>query len=338
MKKIIFGFCLVIAFASIIVWLNRPKNVPQITTASLQHKNIIATVKSKGRIQSNEEYNIIAKTEMNILSVPVKEGQWVQPGKYLVIMDDAFALQKLMEASQNIKLRQIELTKAKEMWDTKKILVQAQTISITELKEAQNQVLWAETQLAIANIQEKSARLAYENLKIIAPANAQVAVINVKPGAMVASGTQLMQLINPNQLKVEVSVNEFDAAHIKVGQRVLITLPTQENLKIKAQVSQIQPILEKIGESYVSKVTILLPPCLTALKPGNQVDVSIITGEVIQALSLPLNAVNFENGQYSIKVYTPTGIENRIIQVGLQDAANIEVKKGLSLSEKVVMP
>ena len=196
----------------------------------------------------------------------------------------------------------------------------------------------AQSQVDIAKAQLESADIGLENQSYIATERHQVTQIAIEKGAVIAPNTVLMQLADPHYLKVEIRVKEFDAPWVKVGQIAWVTLPTNKQISIKSKVTHIQPILEKIGETYAMKAVVEFTATQnTFLKPGNQVNVQIITGFATNVWTIPQKGVQFENGLYFVTIQTPQGSQKVQVQVGLQNATDIEIKSGLNPQQKVLL-
>ena len=75
------------------------------------------------------------------------------------------------------------------------------------------------------------------------------------------------------------------------------------------------------------------------LRAGYSANAEIILDARSQVLALPESAVKFEGGK--AVVYVQTGdkdantFERRVVQTGLSDGVNIEIRSGLRIGEKV---
>ncbi|NDC82319.1 efflux RND transporter periplasmic adaptor subunit [bacterium] len=316
------------------LWLQK-KSVAPTQTVCITKQSITAFIVEKGRIQSDSERTITAKSVGIVKEILVREGDWVNAGRPLVVMDTSLSLQKLKEAQSNQQITGLEQTKASENVRLQQLLFVSGAASKADVDNAEHQFKLAKTNHEISLAKTEMARTEFNHQQYIADKRLQIAKISVEEGSVVSPETVLMQLIDPTHLKVDIRVKEFDAPSIKLGQIAWITAANSRQ-RLSGKVARIQPILEKIGDTYSMKVTICISSQNINLKPGSQVDVRIITGESAHVWALPLSAVLYENGGYKVKVNTKSGKPYfKSIEVGLQDINFIEVTHGLSPNDQV---
>ena len=303
----------------------------------LIRRSLSVSVTERGRIESRNDYTVLGKTESRILSVPVQEGQWVEAGSSLIVTDTSESEQKWREATSDLQARDIDYRRNDELLKNKKILFEAGTISKEEWIEAQKLADISEAQKNSAKARAQFVKINFLNHLYTAPQRFLVAKVGAEKGAVIMPGNFLIKLIDPFQLKIDIFVSEFEAAKLKVGQVGWVTLPSQKSVRIQSRVTHIQPILEKIGETYALKVTVEFNVTDNALiKPGNQAEVHIMTETVSQAWTLPAKVLNYENDRCFVQIKTPKGSRNQTVEVGVQDGDYVEIKRGLAPSDRVL--
>ena len=339
MKKSVYVFLCVLIVALIGFAFFKKNTIAPSRSVTLVRKNLIASVIEKGRVQSFHTFLIVAKSEARVMSIPVKEGQWVKRGDSLLFLDSSFAIQKLNESKGQFLSKTVELNRCVDALRHKQVLFDAGAVSRAEFNEARRQLEFSKAQLSIAEAQLATARLVLQTLIYTAPDRLQVTQVAIEKGAVISPGMSLLQLVDPYHLKVEVRVEEFDSAAVKVGQVAWVTLASNKQFRIPSIVSHVQPILEKIGETYSMKAVVEFVVTQNVwVKPGSQVDVEIITGTASQAWTLPLTAVLFEGGHYFVQIQTSQGIHKKEVNVGLQTAHDIEIISGLLPHQRVLLP
>ncbi len=187
---------------------------------------------------------------------------------------------------------------------------------------------------------------------IYAPFDGQIAGIDVEKGDSVSTGTTIATLVT-KQMVAEVSLNEVDAAKVKVGQKATLTLDAIEGLEVTGQVAEVNTVgtVSQGVVSYIIKIT--LDTQDDRVKPGMSVSVAIITDmkqNILMALS---SAVKSQNGNYYVEVFdqiqnsnsdngqtqTITSLispKQKSVEIGISNDTYIEITNGLSEGDYVV--
>jgi len=141
-----------------------------------------------------------------------------------------------------------------------------------------------------------TARQKLSDYSIRAPFDGTIATLNIKKGDQ-ASGT-IATLIT-KQIIAEISLNEVDAAKIKVDQEATLTFDAIENLTIKGKVLSIDTI-GTVSQGVVTyNVKISFDVQDESVKPGMSVSATITTASKNDTLLVPISAVkSFGNQKY----------------------------------------
>lgn len=152
-----------------------------------------------------------------------------------------------------------------------------------------------------------------------------------------------------NQKVAQLSLNEIDAAKIKVGQKATLTFDAIDTLSLTGTVSEIDPVgtVSQGVVSYTAKITFDTQD--DRIKPGMTVNATIQTDVHADVLSVPSSAVKTSNGVSRVQVFNPAIIdsgatgtvsvtlpEQVTVTVGLSDGTNIEILSGLTEGQQVV--
>lgn len=187
---------------------------------------------------------------------------------------------------------------------------------------------------------------------ITAPIAGTIASVGVKQYDQASSGTTIATLVT-NTEEVDVSVNEIDAASLKVGQKATVTFDALPNVSIAGTVSQVG-IVGTVSQGVVSyTATISLDTNNPDVKPGMSATADIITNSAT-GLVVPASAITTSGGRSFVLAFQPpidaatisaagsSGITSdtaptRIpVEVGLSDDTNTIITSGLSSGEQIV--
>ncbi|GIW67675.1 MAG: hypothetical protein KatS3mg096_543 [Candidatus Parcubacteria bacterium] len=185
---------------------------------------------------------------------------------------------------------------------------------------------------------------------IYAPISGIMQDVNVKTNDSVSSNSVLAKLLS-NEKTIEVSLNEIDAAEVKVGQDAIITFDALPELELKGKVFYISPVgeVEQGVVNYLVKVSL---EDNSEVKIGMTANVEIITQSKENVLIIPNSAIkNFESRNYvevpddkenlreihdrPIKLTYP--LKRVFIQKGISDSNNTEVIEGLKEGDIIVV-
>jgi HlyD family secretion protein len=228
--------------------------------------------------------------------------------------------------------------------------VTAATASLQELQAGADPLDIQSSQLSVQKSQN-ALSVAEQNLADTvarAPFSGTVAELSVQQYQTIGNGTAVATMVSDNQ-SVDISVNEVDAAKLKVGQKATITFDALPDISIAGTVSSVNTIgtVSSGVVSYAAVVTFDTPN--TDVKPGMSATTDIITGSET-GIVIPSSAVKTTNGRSQVNTFNPplanssssSGATSTVaptpvpVTTGLSDNTNIVVETGLTSGEQVV--
>lgn len=151
---------------------------------------------------------------------------------------------------------------------------------------------------------EENLKTAKENLlkcSIKAPFDGIISEVKVKKGDSVSPNTVLATLISKQKI-AQISLNEIDAAKVKIGQKATLTFDAIPDLTLTGKVSEID-IAGSISQGVVSfGVKIALDTDDERVKPGMSVTANIIVDSKLDILVVPSSAVKSQEGIYYVEL------------------------------------
>lgn len=171
---------------------------------------------------------------------------------------------------------------------------------------------------------------------IKSPLNGIITQKNNVAGEFVGAGTAIASVVDINTLKIDVYVNENEVLFIQLNQSAKIYSSVAPDTSLVGKVTYISPNADK-NFNYKVEVQVKNKGNKRILRPGNYVNVHFHPTEERKTLQIPKNAL--VNGVKDAYVYVENGdrAEKRIIKVGQENGAYIEVLKGLKQGEKVIV-
>lgn len=187
------------------------------------------------------------------------------------------------------------------------------------------------------------------NYTIIAPFDGTIAAVNVKKGDI--AGSSAVASIITDQKIAQISLNEVDAAKVKVGEKVTLSFDAINGLEITGEVAEVDT-LGTVSQGVVTyTVKINFDTQDERVKPGMSVNANIITGLKQDVLIVPNSAVKSSGGTSYVEIFanalpgstsaqgatSATPPLQQVIEVGESNDTSTEITSGLKEGDFVVI-
>jgi HlyD family secretion protein len=244
----------------------------------------------------------------------------------------------LINQTKAIKTAQDDIETAEDAVKTaEENLTDAQVAFNEKIAPADNVALAsAKASLLSAQASLQSALNSYNNNNLKAPFAGIVAVLNNKKGDQVTAATIVATIITKQQLAT-VSVNEVDAAKIKVGQKATLTFDAIEELSLTGQVVEVGT-LGTTSQGVVSyTVKISFDTQDERVKPSMSISTDIIIDVKTDVSAVPSSAIKTNgNGKYVQMLDANGQPQNLPVEVGISNDTMTEIISGINDGEKIV--
>jgi RND family efflux transporter MFP subunit len=211
---------------------------------------------------------------------------------------------------------------------------------------AQPQVAAARAALAAAEARARQARAQLHDVVLTAPSGGSLVLQDVKVGDVVAPGTVVARIVDPNRTWVETQIDERDVAGVHLGMAVRVTSDTWPDLTLDGRLVRMQgeAVLKRRGvtsagreEDRVFKGRVEVQDPQHKLRPGMSVYAQIVTEKVKDVLLVPREAVVPEGAEW-----IAWGIRNgravkQKVTLGARDPRRVQVTSGLAEGDEVVI-
>lgn len=226
---------------------------------------------------------------------------------------------------------------------TKNSITTAQR-TLDDVQEGADSIDVRSSELSIRQKQE-----ALDDYSVRAPFDGSIASVTAKIGENVSNGASIATLVTKQKI-AELSLNEVDAAQIKVGNKATITFDAIDGLSLTGSVAEVGGIgtVTQGVVSYAVKITFDSQD--ERIKPGMTVNAAIQIAVRQEVLVVPSSAVKTKNGVSYVQVFTPalstenstqgvissTPPEQVEVTVGISDDTNVEILSGLQEGQQIV--
>jgi HlyD family secretion protein len=225
----------------------------------------------------------------------------------------------------------------------------AAQIAVDELKQQEIQIKLKEQAVIMAQSQLQSDQLALDTQKqqlayttVTSPLDGVVSELKVRQGTIVASGTDafnggtpVLTICDLSRVFVVAKVDESDIGIVDVGQDARIQVSAYPERTFSGKVIRKAPKGVVNANIVTFEVTIeVLDKDKSLLLPEMTGNTTIVQAHKEKVLALPPTAIRFEKDKATVKMADGS---TRQIEVGLRSTDSVEIIKGLSLNDRVVV-
>ncbi|QMU74474.1 efflux RND transporter periplasmic adaptor subunit [Streptacidiphilus sp. PB12-B1b] len=312
------------------------------TTYTVAKGMVLATVSGTGALYSPSDAGVNFTTGGTLTEVDVKPGQQVTKGQVLAKVDPTSADETLTADQAALTAAQASLDQVEDPTSTGA----AATPSASQLTQAEAQVTSAQNAVT-------AAQAAVAGTVLTAPIAGTVNSVSGSVGGTVSGGgastasssgsapTGFVVITNPAGMEVTADFAEADALKLKAGQGATVTLNASgEELNAKVLSVSSLPVSSSSGLSSSGTVEYAALLSVTSdtsnLRTGLSASVSVLTGEVDNALYLPTAALT---GTGTTRLATVVGADgtttSKSVTVGLAGDSDVQILSGLTEGQKV---
>lgn len=258
--------------------------------------------------------------------------------------DEANAWIKVLNARQALEDVQTspdeeELAAARLKVQELDVALQQAKLNLVEAREALTDAdtLQAELSLQQAQLKLASAQEALSGVTLAAPIAGTVVEVNAEVGEKVSG--PVVVLANLSEPVVQFWVEESDLGSVAEGNRVNIVFEALPDLVYEGAITRIDPLLVTVGNTSAVQLWASIDTAahpVTLLGDMNA-EVEVVAGEARNAVLVPVQALReLSEDQYAVFVVQEGGeLEMRMVEVGLKDYVNAEIRSGLRPGEVV---
>ncbi len=297
---------------------------PQVVVAEARTERVVESLSRVADIEANEMVEIKSEVDGVVQDIRFQEGQKVQKGDLLVVLDETKLAATLAQAEANFKLSEANFERSKQLFADKLISTQEfdQNAAVFQANQAN---------LDLVRRQLKDAR-------IYAPFEGVVSSRQVSPGQIISKNTIITWLIDSDPVKVEFHVPEKFLGQVKEKQLIEIEVEAFPNEKFTGEVFFVSPYVDSTNRTALIKAYIPNPK--STLKPGMfaNLDLTLVVRE--RSTVIPEAAVTqiLTNSQAMVIAVDPNGTaQMRKIKIGVRLVGGVEVLEGLQPGEKVIV-
>lgn len=325
-KKLSIGLLVIIG---LILFFLLPKNSSNIETQKIEKQNIVQSVTTSGKIESETTVKLSFLAPGKLVYIGAKKGDFVKSGQTIASLDTR-SVQKNLE--NNLRDYSKQRNTFDDTLENYQNRTPAQAINDDMKRILQNNQY--DLEKAIISVELQS--LAKEQSYLVSPIDGVITDSGAEvPGINIAV-TNSYQIADPDHVKFVIEVDESDIGKVRMGMPVKVTLESFPDDPINLTVSNIDFTSHTSSNGgNVFDVEAQIPDNAEyKYRIGMTGDAEIITSEKKNVLTVPLGSivddkfVYIRNGQY---------FEKRKVVLGVQNDTDKEAIVGVHAGDEVAI-
>ena len=253
---------------------------PKVQAATATQAEFTEGVDTVSTLEATNRVELAAQASGRILELKIRQGDLVQPGQLLMVLDQAQQQARLAEDKAKAET-------AKSNFDRYTYLAQTGAASQQELDRYRTQYI-----AAVEKVKSTEATLSYNNLR--SPSSGMVADVTVKVGDVIQQGTPFTSLVQNDRLEARVEVPAVFLNRLALGQPVLLSAPGSDTVINTGKVDAIDPQINPKTQGLLVKAVFDNPD--GKLLNGQRLRTRVLI-KAKQELSVPFAAVTQTSGQ-----------------------------------------
>ena len=347
-------------------------DIPPAAVARVERRNVGSTLVIAGEFKPFQDVDVHAKVAGYIRKIYVDVGDRVLEGQTIAVLEVPELAAQLTGSEASVRAAQEQIRRAqgdlqraqsshaaahsayarlKQAADSRAGLVAQQEVDDSQAKDlemeaqtssAEAALAAAKQQLEVAQANQTQYTALSDYTRIVAPFAGVITNRYADTGALVAAGTSsstqaipVVRLAQTSKLRLVLPIPESVAAQIHVGDAVKVQVQAL-NQEIEGRVSRFADSLDR--QTRTMETEIDFDNGDGHLIPGMYTETRLSLREKKNALTIPLEAVSRNGDEATVlAVNAENVVQERKVQLGVEDSARIEVLSGLTEGDRVII-
>jgi len=302
-----------------------PVGVTEVSTADIEeYINTTGTVNAMKEETLNSEIGGKYRLQVNpATGRKYAIGDRVKAGATIIRLEDEEYYNGL-----RLKSKEVDYEISKQEFEKQQSLYEKGGATLRELKNAEINLINTEYDI-------EAGRINLAKMSVNAPFTGVISDLPYyTEGSQIPNGTELVKVIDYDELYLETSLPEKYYGNIEQGFKVYVTSYTNPGDTLIGQITQISPQIDP--ESRTFKCFVEVNNSKRILLPGMFVRADMVVNSSEQTIVIPRDIIITFNRQQMVYVVDKGVAKARFITTGLENDAQIEVTTGLEVGESIV--
>jgi RND family efflux transporter MFP subunit len=298
--------------------------------APVQRGDITRYVTIPGTLRADQQATLYAKVAGYVTKVAVDKGDTVKAEQLLAELEVPELIADFKKYEADAKVAEIELSRLTGAQKKAPDLVLPQALDKAR----------GASDVALANLQRTQTLLDFA--KITAPFAGVVTMRFVDNGAFVPAATSggaqnaaIFTVMNYTTIRAQAAVPELDAALVKNGQPVKVTMEALGGKTLETTVSRFAQAIDEATRTMLAEAD--LPNPDLQLRPGMSATIKIGVEEHKGTLTVPVEALAMEKTNAFIFKAADGKAKKAAVTLGFNDGTKVEILTGAMEGEPVIL-
>lgn len=303
------------------------------TLVQVQTKNIKSNLTLAGSINAGEIASLHFQNPGKLVWVGVKVGDRVKKYQAIASLDKEQLRKSLSAQYNNYRTQLSQFQDTQDTYKkTKENLLVTDTI----------QRILDRTQYSLNNsvISYEIADMAIKESTLVSPIAGVVTGIDQPlTGTNIVPTTAGFTIINPESIYFRAEIDQADVTKIKVGQTATLKIDAFPDSTFDSNITYISFIPVSGQSSTVYEIRLRLPVDNRdlAYRLGMDGDALITLEQQDNALVIPLDALNDDNGKNFVWMKNGNNLTKKYVTTGIENDTEIQILEGLNPNDSIVI-
>lgn len=319
-RKVLIGVGVVVVLAIFAVLSLRSESgqTTDVRVEQVGRRDLVAKVTASGHIEPKRSVDISADISGRVVELPVEEGQDVEEGDLLLVIDPAryrAAVQQFRAGLSEARAREAQARSGYEqaqrdygrtqaLKDATPDLITDQELELARTEAAVQEALWRAAEHGVARAQAglDEAQDLLNKTVIRAPMSGRITRLNVERGETAIVGTMnnpgslLLTVADLSEMEAVVEVDETDVPEISIGDSTVIEIDAFPGENFVGRVTKIgnssirprSPLQSSAEQAIDFEVRIELENPPPGIRPDLSATSDVVTASSRESLAIPI--------------------------------------------------
>ncbi len=289
-----------------------------------------------GTVVPSEYVQVASRMSGYVTKLKVDVGQSVHKGDVLLTVNPAEVSAGIRQARSQVEKARAALATAEANYNRFKSLYEQDAIPKQRFQQVELGYQAAKSDLSAAQAGLSKAREQMSYSDVRAPFDGVIYSKKISNGQLVGPGQELMVLYNPDQLQVQVQVDDAAYYQLKLGQSVPVEYAGSDQRPRRVEAVAVNLVAASNPMTHTHTVKLLLPAD-TGAKGGEYARV-MVPVEKRPAVLVPRSAVHDRAGITGVFVVSRDGTAQfRMVTLGERRGERVVVLSGLFSGDRLIL-
>lgn len=301
--------------------------------ALAEQKEVIVELYSIGRLVSRNAPSLAAEIDARVIDVLVEEGEAVQQGQTLVLLDTTRTELARREAQAEIQRLKASIANENRRVERYRDLKTKDVMPQERLDDAEAQLAVYQASLLAAEVRLAIAEDRLAKARLLSPMDGVVETRHVSVGDFVKNGNHMITVTDTQSMRALLPFPETVGYQLKLGQALFLESPIDPGHVVEASVNQIKPQVGLMNRSLMVIADLENPG---KWRPEATVEASIVVERRPDSIVVPTRSVVSRPAGDVVYLLESGHARQQLVETGENGDGWIEIRTGLRAGAKVV--